>query len=296
MVNLKLNFMPHLKKLEDLSKKPWASSMLSGSYSSLFKGSGFEFNGFSPYTSDQESRMIDWTASAKSDKIMVRTYVEERDVKCFIIMDSGSNMFYSSNPKLKCEYVAELVNSLVFAIIEAGDQAGLYMTSDTKSITIPAKTGRQNYFQIMTELSNGNNYGGKRNIKQPLEKLFSSEDKGLLFIVSDFISSSEEELNMISLLKGKFEIFVIMVRDTMESYFPTNVHPVVIENYETNESIVVNIDYVREEYNELMKKDEEKLQEFFLQNDISFDKFYTDMPFEMKLYAFFERERKRKWN
>lgn len=295
MVTLDLDFLPHLKKLEDLTKKPWMTSAMAGSYSSIFKGSGIEFESFSVYTPDQDSKNIDWKASAKSEKTLMRNYVEERDIDCFILMDSSSSMFFSSTNKMKCEYAAELVNSLAFAIIASGDKSGIFMSSKEKQINIPPKSGKKNYFMILNELTNGENYGGARNILFPLELLFKSKDKGILFIVSDFLNATDEELEMISLLKDKFVIFVLMIRDRRERFLPKDLNAVVIEDIEQKKSIVVNLQSVRQEYEETMRKNEIKLEQFFLRHDVNFEKFYTHEQFENKLFGFFERVRKKKW-
>lgn len=292
MVDLKLDFLPHLKELEDLTKKPWMTSWLAGGYTSLFKGSGIDFDSFSVYTPEQDSRKIDWKASSKSEKVLVRNYVEERDLKTFILFDVGNSMLFSSTDKLKCEFAAELVNSLAFAVVAANDQVSLRMCSKDKNSIVPAGSGKKSYFKVMTEISNGDNYGGKRDIQTSLKLLFSSDDMGVLFIVSDFINSSDEELEMISLLHQKFDIFVFMVRDRMEKYLPKNVNAVAFENMDTGRSIIVNLPQVRDEYMAEMKKDEKRLESFFLKHDIRFAKFYTHHPFETKLFEFFEGAKK----
>ncbi|MFT4325992.1 MAG: DUF58 domain-containing protein [Candidatus Woesearchaeota archaeon] len=294
MVELNLDFVPHIKKLEDLTKKPWLTSMLVGSYSSVFKGGGIDFEGYSVYTPEQDSRYIDWKASSKGDKVLVRTFIEERDVKCFFVIDVGSNMFYSSSTKLKCEFAAEIVNELVFSVIASSDQAGLYMCSSKKAIHIPPKTGKFQYFRIVTELSNGKNYGGERFLTPALSELFKSKDKGILFIVSDFLNATKDELNMISLLKQKFEVFVIMVRDKMERYLPKDLNAVCIEDLQTGKSIILNIKHVRDEYQQEMAENERFLEETFLHSDVDFAKMYTNASYLDPLIELFEKK-KGKW-
>ena len=288
MVELKLDFLPSLKKLEDLTKKPWMTSWLSGGYQSLFKGSGIEFDNFSVYTPEQDSRKIDWKASSKSEKVLVRNYVEERDLKVMLLMDSSNNMLFSSTEVLKCEYAAELTNSLAFAVVESNDQVSLMMASKDKLKKIPFGSGKKNYFKIITELQTGDNYGSPRDILTSLTNLFKSDDSGLLFIISDFINASDEELEAISLLHQKFDIFVFMVRDRMERFLPKDVNAVVFENMDTGKSIIVNLPEVRSEYINHMKKDEARIESFFLKHDIRFQKFYTHQPYRAKLFQFFE--------
>jgi len=288
MVDLKLDFMPSLKKLEDLTKKPWMTSWLSGGYQSMFKGSGIEFDTFSVYTPEQDSRKIDWKASSKAEKVLVRNYVEERDLKVLILMDASNNMLFSSTDVLKCEYAAELANSIAFAVVESNDQIGFIFSSKDKLKQLPYGSGKKNYFKIITELQNGDNYGSSRDLLTSLSNLFKSDNQGILFIISDFINSTNEELEAISLLHSKFDVFVFMVRDRMERFLPKDVNAVAFENMDTGRSIIVNLPEVRNEYINFMKKDEQRIQEFFLKHDIRFQKFYTHQPYRTKLFQFFE--------
>ncbi|MFW5871934.1 MAG: DUF58 domain-containing protein, partial [bacterium] len=206
MVKLKLDFTPKLKELEDLTKKPWMASNLSGSYQSVFKGSGKEFDGFSVYTPEQDSRNIDWKASAKSEKVLMRNYVEERNLEINLVFDCSSSMFFSSTGVLKAEYAAEIANSLLFAVISSGDKAGLHMSSDERQKVIPAKSGKNHYFRLITELSENKNYGGRRNIMSALANIFKSQGTGIIFIISDFINARPEEIELIGLLRQSYEV------------------------------------------------------------------------------------------
>lgn len=295
MVKLQLDFTPSLKELEDLTKKPWMTSNLSGSYQSVFKGSGKEFDGFSVYTPEQDSRNIDWKASAKSEKILMRDYVEERNLEVNVIFDCSSSMFFSSTNSLKAEYAAEIANSLLFAVVSSGDKAGLYMTSEKTQKRIPAKSGKNHYFRLISELSDNKRYGGKRSLLPALANIFKSQGSGILFIISDFLNAPSEELQLIGLLRQSYEVFVFMVRDPMEKFLPKDTNAVVIEDYESGKSIVVNLPQVRNEYMRFMQKDEEKLEKAFLQNDVAFMKCYTHKPYNTTLMEFFER-RKKQWS
>lgn len=292
MVKLNIDFTPRLKELEDLTKKPWMTSNLSGSYQSVFKGSGKEFDGFSVYTSEQDSRNIDWKASAKSEKILMRNYVEERNLAVTVVYDCSSSMFFSSTGILKAEFAAEIANSILFAVSSSGDKAGLYMSSEKTQEKIPAKTGKNHYFRLITELSNNSNYGGRRDIISALATIFKSQGSGVIFIISDFIGAKPEELELIGLLRKSYEVFVFVIRDPMEKFLPKDTNAVAIEDYESGRSIVVNLPQVRNEYMQLMQKDEARLEKAFLQNDVAMMKCYTHKPYETVLMEFFERKKK----
>jgi uncharacterized protein (DUF58 family) len=294
MVELQLDFLPHLKRMEDLTKKPWLVSNIVGSYQSSYRGQGKEFEGFALYTADQDAKRIDWVASAKSDKLLMRTFVEERDLKCFVIMDCSDSMFFSSTKKLKCEYAAELANTLLFSIIATGDQVGLMMASDSVFVNLPPKADKAQYFRMLTKLSDNSNYGGQRNFMHALHDLLRARERGVLFIISDFLNLRKEEIDVLGLLSRSFDISAFVVRDKVEKYLPKDLNAVCIEDPKTKQTIIVNLKQVREEYQDYMEQDESQVKEALLENDIDSMIFYTHMPFEGKLMEYFAMQRK-KW-
>jgi uncharacterized protein (DUF58 family) len=294
MVELQIDFLPHLKKLEDLTKKPWLVSNMVGSYQSCYRGSGKEFEGFSQYTPDQDSKRIDWIASSKSDKVLMRTFVEERDLKCFVLIDTSESMFFSSTKKLKCEYAAELANTMLFAIIAAGDQAGMMMVSDSIFVNVPPRADKAQYFRVLTDISKNENYGGRQNMLPALKELIKVKEHGILFIISDFINTTPEEMEIIGLLAKNFDVCSFMIRDKVEKYLPQDLNAVCIEDPKTKRTIIVNLKQVRDEYQAYMEANERDLKERFLHRNVDTATFYTHMPFEGMLMEFFSGQRK-KW-
>jgi uncharacterized protein (DUF58 family) len=293
MVKLELDFLPHLKQLEDLTKKPWLVSLFAGEYQSTFRGSGHEFETYEQYTPDQDAKRIDWIASAKSNKIFMRAFTEERDLRIFTMLDVSSSMFFSSTKKLKCEYAAELVNSLLFAVIAAGDQAGLLMTSTETKVFVPPKSDKSQYFRLLNQISTNEHYGGQRDIFWGLKQILTAKERGVLFIVSDFIRTTREEFEIMGLLAKKFDIYAFVIRDRFEKFLPSDVNAVCIEDPRTHKTIIVNLKQVRDEYQMIMEEDERRLKDQFLQHNVDMKLFYTHHPFEAKLMQFFSHMRRR---
>jgi hypothetical protein len=129
-----------------------------------------------------------------------------------------------------------------------------------------------------------------------LEKLFKSKESGIIFIISDFINTTDEEIEMIGLLRKRFNIFAFMVRDRVEKFLPKGINAVSVEDPDTGKTIIVNLSQVREDYEQEMIADEQRLTSTFLKHDVGFKKFYTHMPFETSLREFFKGEQTKKWS
>ncbi len=63
------------------------NSTLMGDSRSAQKGSGFEFNQIRDYQMGDDVRFIDWRASARTNKLLVREYIEERSRTVIVLLD-----------------------------------------------------------------------------------------------------------------------------------------------------------------------------------------------------------------
>src|SRR3972149_6381710 len=69
-------------------------------YKILFRGKGLEFDGYRDFSPDDNAEDIDWKATARSQKLLVRRYKEEREMKIMFLIDTGTNMVFGSTEKL----------------------------------------------------------------------------------------------------------------------------------------------------------------------------------------------------
>src|SRR3989344_8757002 len=73
-------------------------------YRVILRGRGVEFDGFRSYSSDDDASAIDWRASRRANKLLVRQYIEERNLSVVFAVDVGEHMVFGSTEKLKCEF------------------------------------------------------------------------------------------------------------------------------------------------------------------------------------------------
>ena len=125
----KVDLTPAVRRLEIISKG-LVNTRVMGGYLSVFKGRGLEFAGYTPYDPDVDSRSIDWKATARTGDILMKEYIQERDINVFFVVDASSNMLFGSTDKLKIEYAIELIAGLSHAALEAGDRVGFALVSD----------------------------------------------------------------------------------------------------------------------------------------------------------------------
>ena len=73
---------------------------LSGVHRSPHSGSSIEFAQYRPYTQDDDTRRIDWKLYARADRLYIKQYQEETNMRCTILLDCSASMAYASGAGL----------------------------------------------------------------------------------------------------------------------------------------------------------------------------------------------------
>ncbi len=115
---------------------PWV-----GAYRSAFKGVGPEFAGVREYTPGDDARTVDWRVTARTGRLAVRRYVEERDRHVLFLADVSPLARVGSGDRTLRELAAEVVALVGSAAQAAGDRVGLLAWSDRRELLLPPRRG-----------------------------------------------------------------------------------------------------------------------------------------------------------
>lgn len=294
MVELKLDFNKLFVELDISANSSEYVNTLTGSFLSKFSGDGIEFDSFREYTPNDDSRKIDWVASAKAEKLFVRDFIEEKNANFFILFDSSFNGFFGSEDKLKCEFGAEIAALLAFSMTDANERVGFAIFNNGIEKFINPNIGNAHFQIIINALKNSDLYGDYRDYNSTFKNLLSRiKEKTILFIISDFLNFTEDNVNFLKLLGSKFEVHGIMVRDIREAKLSTESGLICIEDIRTYKQLILNPSNIREEYEEEMLKDELYVSNIFLKNNMNFKKLYSnENPVRGLINYFLDK----KWN
>ena len=278
---LKIDLIPALKKLEVITKQNIASAGLVGQYSSVFKGRGLEFEDYRPYSTLDDASMIDWKASKRSGQILVKEYVEERNVNVAFVFDVSESMIFGSLDKLKNEYSIEFIASLTHAILEVGDSAGLVMFNDKIVKFIPCSRNRAQFYDMARTLSNPYLYGGRISFFNVSKFLLTALNRDtVVIIVSDFIGFEKNWVERLKLLCSKFDVVGVMIRDPLDRTMPVDYQgTVLIKDPYSHKQMVIDPSLLKEAYEYEARKQEEEIEESFISAGADFTVLSTDQPF-----------------
>lgn len=266
-------------------------------YRVVFRGKGLEFGGYRVFSPDDDAGDIDWKASARGQKLFVKQYQEERDLKIMFVIDVGSNMVFGSTEKIKCEFAAELATALANLMLDFGDLIGFILFGKEITHFIECRKGLKQFQLFVETLVDGKNYGGKTDLNQVLDFATDYLDGSIssVILISDFVNITKDTEKKLGLLSNRFETIVIRVRDPLDKTLPGIDAEVVLESSSTQEQILVNPRVAKRAYEKYVLKKEEIFKKIISRNDVDFLDLTTDESFAVPLAIFLKERVERKF-
>ncbi|WP_291402813.1 DUF58 domain-containing protein [Daejeonella sp.] len=244
--------------LELLSQQV-VEGFITGLHKSPFHGFSVEFAEHRLYNAGDSVKNIDWKLFGRTDKLFVKRFEEETNLRCQIVLDVSSSMFYPDKKFNKLLFSVYASASLMYLLKKQRDAFGLSYFSDHLELTSTAKstTAHQKYlFSELEKLMNRNENGSKTDVASALHQIAEQIHKrSLVIIFSDMLDGeSEDGLNKIfdslqHLKHNKHEIILFNVLDhKMELDFNFENRPYNFIDIESGEELKINPSTVRESY------------------------------------------------
>lgn len=183
--------------------KKKTSNILEGSYNSIYKGKSMNFEDLREYVMGDNVKDIDWKASSRSNKILIKQYVAEKKHNVLFILDTGKKMLADTRDlDSKKEVALMAVGTIAYLVDKHGDSISAIYQGRENVKLFPFKTGIYNIEKIL------NSYEKEMDAKNNLENLINYvlrfiRRKMIIFIVTDIdgmSNISEETLKRLSLL------------------------------------------------------------------------------------------------
>ncbi len=210
-----------LKKIayiEIYTKRLLNSSMVGDSRSAQ-KGSGFEFNQIREYQMGDDVRFIDWHASARSNKMLVKEYIEERNRTIIIALDISSSTHYSSSLYPKMDVMKQVAAVLTIVSAYGKDRIGLLLYSDDVELFIPPSASKGHERMVLEKIFNHQPRAKGTNLGAACERLLSLKSKNsLIVLISDFLDNTIDQ--WVKLLAPAYEILAVRCLDPLERMMP----------------------------------------------------------------------------
>jgi len=189
-----------VRRLEMLEKR--GMDILSGVHQTKLKGAGTEFFGLREYVPGDEYRRIDWKATARLLRPVVKEYETERQISVMILLDTSLSMAGGPEGQRKLDYAIRASVLIARLALKRGDKVGILLYSDEVKNCLSPAGGRNQFYDILRALAEAEPGGStvlKRAVDYVLPRL---GEESLLFIITDLEGETPTILDPIQLTRA----------------------------------------------------------------------------------------------
>jgi uncharacterized protein (DUF58 family) len=260
-----------LANLELLARQV-VEGFITGLHQSPFHGFSVEFAEHRLYNNGESVKNIDWKLLARTDKLFVKQFEEETNLRCYLLLDTSSSMNFPVLGINKLQFSIYAIASLMYLFKKQRDAFGLCLFSDKIDWISPIKSTAAHLFYLYAELEKAYNnpkINTVTNITQVLHQVAGQiHQRSLVIIFSDMLENSlnPEKLQLLfaaiqHLKYNKHEVIIFNVSDKeKELDFNFDNRPHHFIDMESGEQVRVHPNKIRESYRSLLTQYRHELE------------------------------------
>ncbi len=277
-----------IKRIErlDLRAKHVVEGFLSGMHRSPYFGQSVEFLQHRGYTYGDDLRYVDWKVWAKQDRLYVKQFEEDTNLRCTLLTDVSGSMRYGSGAMTKYEYGCTIAVSLAYLLLRQQDAVGCVAFDDSTRMTVPLRTKRNHLNSIIKALD-VSDPSNKTDLYQVMRNVAeTSPRRGVMVLVSDLLVEREGLFRGLRLLRSRgHDVLVFHVMDDDELDFPFT-GPTRFEGLEIPEHLRCNPRALREGYLEALGGYLEEVRRGCARHSVDYALLRTSQPLDAALTAY----------
>jgi len=276
----------------DLVARLVVEGFLTGLHRSPYHGFSVEFAEYRPYLPGDPLRNVDWKVYGKTDRLYVKEYEEETNLKAYLLLDQSGSMGFAHGEISKLEYAKYLSAALCYLLLRQKDAVGLAVFDGEIRAYLPPRSVPSYLYELLRHLPPSPS-GGDTRIGPALHSLAERiSRRGLVIVLSDLMDDPEEVLSGLKHLRHrKHEVIVFHVLDPAERSFPFE-DPAVFQGMEGEGEVPLEPWHVRAEYRKKVKEWTGLLEGECREHGIDYALLETSQPFDVALLRYLARRRK----
>ncbi|GAB4312362.1 MAG: DUF58 domain-containing protein [Bacteroidales bacterium] len=253
-----------------------------GLHQSPFHGFSVEFAEHRLYNSGESIRHIDWKLYGRTDRLYVKRYEEETNLRCRILLDVSSSMYFPEKTKVagtdKITFAIHVAAALIYLFRKQRDAFGLTLFSDSPELHTDARSSMAHQKYLYTELEKylPPQPKGRKKTTSTVETIHTIADqihkRSLVIILSDMLDQTPADRLADALQHLRFnkhEVILFHITDkTTETDFSFENRPTRFVDLETGGEVRLNPAEIRNNYRQKITQKWNELTEKCGQYDI----------------------------
>ena len=204
------------------------TDVMAGGYTSVFRGSGIEFDEVREFAPGDDVRSVDWNVTARAGKPFVKKFMEERELTVMLVLDVSPSTTFGTEPQTAAtnerartvrETAALVCGCFAFAAARNNDKAGLVTFTDRIERYVPAKKGRRHVLRLIREAYAQEHEGRGTDLAQALDYAGRIQRRrSVMIVVSDFFAPLAEK--QLRVLAKRHDVIAVRIRDPHSERLP----------------------------------------------------------------------------
>lgn len=210
-----MNYVTQIRTRVGIHANKKTANIFDGSYKSIYQGNGLDFENLREYIPGDSIRDIDWKASSRSGKVLVKRYIAEKKHNIMIVFDTGKRMTaYSKNEKEKRELARDVGGILAYLAAKNGDSVGAIYNHNSMIKYFQLKTGLSNVEMILTKYDKEDFSNYESDIEKSLDYIVRNiRRRMIVFIISDTAGIHKIDDNILKKVTFGHDVFAITIGD-----------------------------------------------------------------------------------
>ncbi|MGP8322005.1 MAG: DUF58 domain-containing protein [Methanosarcinaceae archaeon] len=270
-----IDFFRQLDRFTFMVKKR-VSTAYAGSRRSIHSGHGIDNIGYREYNPGDDLKSIDWNVYARSEKLYVRQFEEDKSLTTHILLDASKSMDYSGNTVSKFEYAAMLAAGFAYLVTKDNDMFAISTFAENVDITKPRR-GRQHLVRTLEHLED-TELGGRTAINESILNYGRMiRSRSLIVIISDFMDDLES-INAAVRRLADHDLILVQVLDHNERDLTIHGHSRLLD-LETDDELKTYISKdFKTEYQKHLEDHISSIRKICARVGAEFYTFTTDAP------------------
>jgi uncharacterized protein (DUF58 family) len=260
--------------------------LLSGMHRSPYFGQSVEFLQHREYAAGDDLRRVDWKVWAKQDRLYVKQYEEDTNLRCCMLVDVSASMQNGSGPMSKYDYAVTSAAALAYLLLRQQDAVGCAVFDEAIRQVIPLRTSTSHLTTIVRALER-REPRDKTGIYEVLTRAAETYPRrGMMVLISDLLVDPSGVQRGLRLLRQLgHDVLVLHLLDDDELDFPF-ARPSRFEGMETDDHVTCNPRALREGYLAALNQYLETIRHNCARDNIDYQLIRTSTPLDAALTAF----------
>jgi uncharacterized protein (DUF58 family) len=230
---------------------------ITGMHKSPFHGFSVEFAEHRLYNTGESTRHIDWKLFGRTDKLFVKRYEEETNLRCQIIIDASPSMYFPKDDINKIGFATYAAGAIIYMLRKQRDASGLSIIGNDIQFHVSPKLQQAHHKLMMIQLQNlliKPPLKQESHIAKSLHKIAEMiHRRSLVILFSDMFDSIANKQELFDALQhlrfNKHEVVLFHVIDkNLELEFDYDNRPYLFVDSETGENIKLIPKQIKETY------------------------------------------------